>query len=172
MEKPQSINQHVKDLLHREIEKPVLEQLYIAHGVATDQLRRDPETLCQITDAFNHITGQRYDSSTLLRYMINRRKQSDWPRLGTRATKFDSVLNLLSPDQIAVLRQIYLELDIPSDQFLYEPQLIRDIANRFTGLSGTSVPGTTLVAVIIAKRKRGLWVKIREPFVDIEEVAS
>ena len=163
----------IKDLLHPDVEKPALEQLYLAHGVATDQLRRAPQVLREITESFNHIAGRDLDQGLLLRYMINRRKQKDWPTLGGTARKFDSVLDELTPSQMETLRQIYLELDIPSDEFLFQTDLTRRIENRFRGLTGTRVPGYTLVAVIVAKRKRGLWVKIRdEGFGDIGQLAQ
>ena len=115
----------IKDLLHPEVEKPVLEQLYLAHGVATDQLRRAPQVLMEITDGFNHITGRDIDPGLLLRYMFNRRKASDWPKLGPKARKFGSVLHELTPPQLEFLRQIYLELDIPSDEFLFKTSIFR-----------------------------------------------
>lgn len=162
----------IKDLLDPNVEKPVLEQLYLGHGVATDQLRRVPRVLLQITQSFNHITGRDLESALLLRYMMNRRKQKDWPTLGATARRFDSVLDELTSAQMETLRQIYLELDIPSDEFLFRVDLTRKIESRFRGLTGVGIPGYTLVAVIVAKRKRGLWVRIRDVgFGDIAELA-
>ena len=162
----------IKDLLEREVEKPALESLYIAHGVATDQLRRDPETLFRITETFNRITSQAFTTGELLRYMVNRRKVTDWPKLGTKAKKFQSVLNLLTSPQLSILKQIYIELDNTSDELLFEPQLVQEIETRFMGLAGVHIPGSILVAAIVAKRKRGEWVCIREEFGDIEIIAS
>lgn len=162
----------IKDLLDPEVEKPVLERLYVNFGVATDQLRRTPETLAQITSVFNRLTSRNLDSKMLLRYMINRRKAKDWPRLGTAARKLESVLNLLNDSQLDVLRKIYLDLDVPSDELLFDPKLMQTIAKRFEGLSGTRINGPILISAIVAKRKRGLWVKIREPFADIEAIAA
>jgi hypothetical protein len=162
----------IKDLLDPDVEKPVLEQLYLAHGVATDQLRRVPQVLLEMTQSFNHITGRDFDSAILLRYMINRRKRKDWPTLGATARRFDSVLDELTAAQTETLRQVYLELDIPSDEFLFRVELTRKIESRFRGLTGVRIPGYTLVAVIVAKRKRGLWVRIRdEGFGDIAALA-
>jgi hypothetical protein len=162
----------IKDLLDLEVEKPILEQLYIAHGIATDQLRRVPQVLREITDSFNHVSGRDLNSELILRYMFNRRKQSDWPKLGPKARKFESVLNELSSTQIEILRHVYLELDIPSDEFLFKVDLTRRIEQKFEGLSGSRIPGYILVAIIVAKRKRGLWVKIREAnFADIEQLS-
>ncbi|MBW8017989.1 MAG: hypothetical protein FVQ82_17605 [Planctomycetes bacterium] len=160
----------IKDLLDGEIEKPILEGLYLEYGVATDQLQRKPEILIRITRAFNRITSHAFDSGTLLRYMVNRRKQKDWPRLGVSAKKFESVLNLLTSDQLFTLKQIYLDLDIFSDEFLFEPELKQKLEERFAGLTGTHIPGYKLVAAIVAKRKRGEWLRISEDFGDIEMV--
>lgn len=163
----------IKDLLNLNDEKPVLEELYVRYGVATDQLRRDQPTLIAITNAFNRITSRDFSSSLLLRYMVNRRKAKDWPRLGSKAKKFEPVKDLLSDYQAGILRGIYLEMDIPSDEFLIKPDLMREITHRFEGVTGTKVEGATLIAVIMAKRKRGEWVKIREVegFEDIEQIA-
>ena len=162
----------IKDLLDRKVEKPVLERLYIEHGVATGQLRRNPETLRAITVQFNRSTGKNYEQGTLLCYMFNRRKAKDWPRLGPKAKKFPSVLNLLSPADLETLKQIYSDLDITSDNFLFEPKLVQRIVRRFQKQTGKKVSGYILVGIIIAKRKRGLWIRIREPFADIETIAK
>ncbi|MCK4790738.1 MAG: hypothetical protein KAV87_43785 [Desulfobacteraceae bacterium] len=160
----------IKDLLNREVEKPVLEEIYLEFSIATDQLRRAPQTLQKITDAFNRIASRDLDSNILLRYMINRRKAKDWPRLETKAKKLDSVLNKLNASQLEELKQIYLDLDETSDELLFQPDLMRKISMQFEGRTGTKIDAPILIAVIIAKRKRGLWVKIREPFADIEAI--
>lgn len=160
----------IKDLLN-EMEKPILKKLYVTHGVATGQLRRDYATLLAITAAFNRLTSRNDDPDTLLRYMFNRRKQKDWPRLGKKAKKFESVLNLLTDSELAHLRHIYIDLDIASDNLLFSSETMDRISHRFEGLTGKCIPGHILVAVIFAKRKRGLWIRIREEFGDMEAFA-
>ena len=81
-------------------------------------------------------------------------------------------MNLLTSAQLEALKQIYLDLDVPSDEFLFEPNLMREVARRFQGLTGTRYNSSILIASIVAKRKRGLWVKIREPFADIESIGG
>ncbi len=172
MSKKHSLTCPIQDLLDREVEKPVLEGLYKQLGVATDQFQRNHASLVKITRAFNQLTGRDLDEDTLLRYMFNRRKVQDWPKLGTSAKKFQSVLNRLSAEDTAILKNIYLKLDITSDNFLFDSEYISKIARRFKEETGRQIPGPTLVGVIIAKRKRGEWPKIREAFGDIAELRS
>lgn len=156
-------------------EKECLEAIYLSKEVATDQLRRTPDVLAEILDGFHAATSRTEISSGLLmRYIFNRRKKKDWPRLGLRARKFTPVTELLTPSQTATLRQIYEALDLTSDELLFSAGMMRQIATMFHERTGVAIKGSVLVAFIVAKRKRGAWVKIRteRPFGDIGEVAA
>ncbi len=170
-----TLRRSLKDLLDRDVEKPVLEALYLHHGVASDQLRRQPDVLRAITSAFNRIASRDFDEETLLRYIINRRKKTDWPTLGSSAKRFGRVTDLVTDGQLEALRQVYVELDETSDELLYQPALMKRIATLFRKATGKSVEPSVLVAIIMAKRKRGLWATIRTPadaeFADIADVA-
>ena len=169
----------IKDLLDRELEKPTLEKLYVSYRIATDQLRRCPEVLQAIADGFERIASRRIDSGTLLRYMLNRRKDSDWPKLGEKAKRFSmSLLNLLPIELVDTLKRIYVAIDIPLDEYLFRRKLVNELERRYAAETRTGESGDVLVAVMIAYRKRGLWPTIREatpeklrPFGDIDEVA-
>lgn len=160
--------------------KQALEGFYVYHAVPTDQLKRQRGVLRMITDAFNGVCDTRYEPDLLLRYMINRRKNSDWPRLAERARRFESPVSLLTDHQLTVLEDIYVRLDITSDEYLYGAEFSRMLVAEFGKRTAVIMPGPTLVAVIVAKRKRGEWVTIREEvekenkaasgaFTDIEE---
>jgi len=155
-------------------QKESLEAIYLSKEVATDQLRRAPSVLAEIVDAFHAATGRTdIDPGLLLRYIFNRRKLKDWPRLGKRAHRFVSVVGELTERQTAALRIVYESLDETSDKLLFSTALIRRIASMFRESTGTAVAGSLLVAVIVAKRKRGEWVRIRSgerSFGDIAEV--
>lgn len=169
---------HIKDLLDV-TEKAVLEGQYTSYRVATDQLRRCPEVMRAIADGFERITSRRIDAGTLLRYMLNRRKEADWPRLGAKAKRFStSMLDLLPGALVEVLKQIYVAIDIPLDEYLFRRKLVAEIERQYAARTRLSESGDVLVAVMIAYRKRGLLPTIREatpeklrPFADIEEVA-
>lgn len=166
-------NKAIKDLLCRETEKPVLEQLYIDHAVPSGQLRRDSKTLTAITTTFNRIASRDLDEGTLLRYIFNRRKQRDWPRLESRAKKFTSAVHFVAAEHEPILQKIYEQLDESSDDILFDKSVIRTLAQRFHEETDTFVSGPHIVAFIFAKRKRGEWVKTRKTaFSDIDEVAA
>lgn len=172
MKQGRSQRQSLKDLLDH-FERPILEGFYIQQGVAVDQLRtRKPQTLHEIVAAFNRMTGRDFSTNLLLRYMMNRRKQADWPKLGKKAEKFEPLTNLLTSFQLAVLKQIYFDLDTPSDELLFKPTIRQEISKRFEGLTGIRYSSDKLMAVIIAKRKRGLWIKLREAFGDIAQISE
>jgi hypothetical protein len=156
-------------------EKEALEAIYLSREVATDQLRRAPGVLADIVDAFHAATGRTdVDAALLLRYVVNRRKDKDWPRLGNRAQRFAPVTSHLTPSQLSALRTVYETFDQTSDELMFSPRLMRRIAGMFREATGTTVPGSVLVAVTIAKRKRGEWPCIRtsdRAFADIPTVA-
>jgi hypothetical protein len=169
---------HIKDLLDA-TEKRALEKQYTSYRVATDQLRRCPEVMRSIADGFERISSRRIDAGTLLRYMLNRRKEADWPTLGAKAKRFStSLLDLLPAALVEGLKRAYVAIDIPLDEYLFRRKLVAEIERRYATETGSSESGDVLVGVMIAFRKRGLWPTIREatpeklrPFADIEEVA-
>ena len=112
----------IKDLLDAE-EKRALEAIYKGFRVPTDQLRRASDVLRAIAAAFERSTSRRIETGVLLRYMFNRRKDKDWPKLGRRAEKFPSLLNLLRPDQIAALEKVYGQIGRPVDEYQFRPAL-------------------------------------------------
>ena len=168
----------IKDLLDREVEKPVLQRFYLTYRVATDQLCRCPEVLQSIADGFERVTSHRIDPGTLLRYMVNRRKEADWPTLGAQAKRIStSLLDLLPANSVDELKRIYESIDIPLDEYLFRRKLVLEIERRYSLATRSDESGDVLVAVMMAYRKRGMWPTIREAtteklraFADIDEV--
>lgn len=165
----------LKDLLTPD-QKESLEAIYLSQEVASDQLRRDSVALGGIVDTFQAATGREdIDAGLLLRYIFNRRKQKDWPRLGARAKQFEPVEKLLTSPELAALETVYQQMDETSDNLLFSTAMMRRVAERFREATGQSRPGSVLVAVIVAKRKRRQWVRLREgnrAFADIAKVAK
>lgn len=168
----------MKGLLDPE-EKRALEGIYNGFRVPTDQLRRCPDVLSAIAAAFERTTSRNLPPGIMLRYMFNRRKEADWPKLGARAKKFQALLDLLPAEHLTALMKIYEEMKRPVDEFQFRPALARDLSDRFFKATGVSESGEVLSAVMTARRKRGLWPALFEekiteqaekPFSDIAEV--
>ena len=165
----------LQDLLTQD-QKASLEAIYLSHAVATDQLRRAPDVLADILDGFHAATGRvEIDAGLLLRYMFNRRKLKDWPTLKKRAQKFEPVESKLTTSELAALQEVYESLGETSDNLLFSTGMIRRVAQQFRELTGKTIAGSVLLAVIVSKRKRGEWLCLRngeKAFRDIGEVAK
>lgn len=160
-------------------DKLCLEELYLRYAIATDQLDRNRVVLGRITSAFRRLTGRDEDTKELLRYMINRRKNKDWPRLGERARRFPAALKELLEGEIGILSSIYTAINVPLDEYLLRDNLPRQLTDAFTARTGRFLPASTLVAAMMAHRKRGLLPCLEEektaaaqnqPFADIDDV--
>lgn len=158
-------------------DKYTLQQIYVAYQTPTDQLRRNPELLKSIAEAFTLASGLVIEPGALLRYMFNRRKNKDWPKLGDRALKFQPPTKTLVKEDIDTLRQIYQKLTIPVDEYLFTDKFVHKLSDLFTKATGKIVGGWQLAAVMMSKRKSGEWVKSTDktpltakPFSDIMEV--
>ena len=161
-------------------ELDVLEGFYLHFAVPTDQLKRNPVVLGRIVASFNRMTGRDDSTAELLRYMINRRKNKKWPKLGDRAKKFESALGAIREvDGVGLLCAEYSRSGIPLDEYLFRPSLANDLARSFAQKVSTVFPAQTLVAALMALRKRGLLprvaeektTRVAEPFADIHVVA-
>lgn len=136
-------------------QKLCAEELYLHYAVPTDQLRRKPTVLLAITAAFCNMTGLSVEPAELLRYMMNRRKNRDWPRLGDRAHRFPQALESLSDKHRAALCGIYQDLGITSDEILLRATLAKRLVDAFATRTGRILPAHILVPALFQLRKRG-----------------
>lgn len=164
-------------------QKLCLEELYLHYAVATDQLRRAPAVLNKIAAAFCGMTGIDADPPELLRYMMNRRKNGDWPCLGARARRFPQAVRALTEHQLSLLKDSYVELDVTSDEILLQPAFAKRFCALFAQRAGAILPAHTLIPALFQLRKRGQLPTIREEvakenkaaaeaFADIAEVVK
>lgn len=137
-------------------DKCCLEELYLYHAIPTDQLRRNPVALGRIVAAFHRLTGRDDEAPELLRYMINRRKNRDWPCLGENARQFTPALRELLDGELDLLVDAYTVIRIPLDEYLLRDNLPKKLASAFAAAAGRFVKAATLVAALMAHRKRGL----------------
>lgn len=156
-------------------EDALLKALYKQYRIPTDQYKRRPEDLRRFTDQWNMLTDRSDQPGELLHYMVTERKKGNWPRLGRDHEKVETLPeDVLSEKEWADLKGVYVELGIGSDNYGYDHELRRELAERFATRTGRIVSGHILMAAIEAKRKRGEWVKLGsddEPFADMDAIA-
>lgn len=157
-------------------EEDMLKFLYVRQNIPTDQYKRRPEALRELTTRFNALTERSDELDDVLHYMITRRKAGKWPRLGAAHSRLPSVpQDLLTPDEWKILEEIYLDINKGSDNYAYDAGLRRKLAQRFSASAGRFVAHRTLCAALERRRKEGLLPKITDrppaPFADMDSVA-
>lgn len=157
-------------------DREMLQFLYVRQKIPTDQYKRRPEALRKLTDRFNALTERNDKADDLLHFMISQRKQGKWPKLGTAHRKLARVpLDLLTAEEWKILDEIYLDMNVGSDNYAYNVELRRELARRFSASAGRFLPERTLCAALERRRKEGslprLTDKPEKPFGDIDAVA-
>jgi hypothetical protein len=140
-------------------EKRTLEELYIRKRVPTDQFKERPDALAMLVDDWCKLTGRVEAVDEVARYMINRRKNHDWPTLGDDHLPSPQHEELTA-DERDILVQIYVE-DVlvfgRASDILSSDEQIRDLVSReFAAKTNRIVPGLRLAAILEAMRKGGL----------------
>jgi len=157
-------------------DRDMLKFLYVRQRIPTDQYKRRPEDLRKLTDRFNALTERSDEPDDLLHFMVSQRKQGKWPKLGSVHRKLARVpLDLLTADEWDILDEIYLDMNVGSDNYAFDAELRREFARRFSASAGRFVPARTLSAALERRRKEGslprLTEKPPEPFSDMDAVA-
>lgn len=157
-------------------EKEMLKFLYVRQKIPTDQYKRRPEELRKLTDRFNALTERNDKADDLLHFMISQRKQGKWPKLGSAHRKLARVpLDLMTAEKWKILDEIYLDINVGSDNYAYNVELRRELARRFSISAGRLLPARKLCAALERRRKEGslprLSDKPEKPFGDIDAVA-
>lgn len=161
-------------------ENELLRTLYREENIPTDQYPQRPDDLLRLVSNWNGFTGRSETAPDVLHYMVTKRKNGQWERLG-RATSSRLAPQSLafSPDEFGQLDAIHEELQIPSDSFALNPEYADKLKNEFARRTGRIVPGMILAAAMVYRRKignlAGLRPKVNEQsigFKDIDEIAQ
>ena len=157
-------------------DKETLKFLYVRQKIPTDQYKRRPEALLKLTDRFNSLTERNDKADDLLHFMISQRKQGKWPKLGTAHKKLARVpLDVMTTEEWKILDEIYLDMNVGSDNYAYNVELRSELARRFSASAGRFLTARTLCAALERRRKEGslprLSDKPEKPFGDIDAVA-
>jgi hypothetical protein len=156
-----------------------LRQLYRFYKVTTDNLPRVPRILGDLAGQFDALTDRNDSPEDLLHYMVTRRKDGLWEKLG-RVPQPEEAYSVvkLDAEHWPHLDAIYEELQIGSDNFAFDEDLAAKFSREFARRTGRVVPALVLAAAVIARRKNS-GLKTLKPkkdendlgFRDIDEVA-
>lgn len=158
----------------------LLQTMYYEANIPTDQFARRPRRLREFVRVWNEGTGRNDSPEEVLHAMITRRKRpKDRPGrlepLGPKHKRLRSPgADILTEEQWIVLDAIYLDLGVGSDNFVFDPDLKRQLVDEFLRRTRDHIPATKLVAALVARRKGGFLSRISEGdvgFRDIDEVA-
>lgn len=161
-------------------EDELLRALYREFGVPTDQCPQRPDDLTNLVESWNNLTGRSESAPDVLHYMVTRRKNGQWERLGRNAGgEFARPKVDLSHEELKHLDDIHEELQIASDNFALNADLAQTLQEEFARRAGRIVPAMILAAAIINRRKAGALATLKPKpderdlgFSDIGQVGS
>ena len=158
----------------------LLRTLYRELGIPTDQFPQRPDDLTRLVNTWNGFTGRNESPQDVLHYMVNKRKNGQWERLGrTAGNGFAPQRLTFSPDELEQLDAIHEELQIASDNYAINPDAAKKLREEFACRTGRVVPEMILAAAMVYRRKNGNLTTLRPKadehdlgFSDINQVAT
>jgi hypothetical protein len=147
-------------------ERKVLEDLYLQFRIPVDQFESRPDELAKFTQEFNELTGRVEVSGELIRFMRNRRKNSDWLTLDGNHL-VTPPLPPLTAEETILLIQIYKAnvTDVfgnCTDVLAHNSDIADIIVSEFAQAAGRVVPAHVLVTKLTALRKRGMLDRVED----------
>lgn len=161
-------------------EDELLRTLYREFNIPTDQYPQRPEDLIRLVATFNNLTGRKELGPEILHYMITRRKNGDWERLGRDAGNgFSRPRVAFTEEELKHLDAIHEELQIASDNFALNSDLAEKLQREFARRTNRIIPSMILAAEMINRRKVGALATLKPKaddqdlgFSDMNEVAK
>lgn len=142
-------------------EERLLRTMYYEALVPSDQYARRPGFLRRFTAVWNEATGRSDTPEELTHWIVTRRKRPHGrpgrlEAIGDNHKRLRSPgRDVLTPEQWEALTEAYRELNVASDNFVFDAELRRQLELRFVELTGEHVSATVLVAALITLRKEG-----------------
>lgn len=158
-------------------EDELLRTLYRQLSLPTDQYPHRPDDLLRLVGMWNAFTGRNESAPDILHYMITKRKNKQWEKLGRAETKGTAPQRLsFSAEELDHIDAIHEELQIPSDNYAINPDASKKLQEEFARRTGRIVPPMILSAAMIYRRKNGNLATLKPKtdlgFSDIDQVGS
>src|SRR5277367_5587214 len=104
-------------------EEELLRTLYREYEIPTDQYPHRPDDLSRLVETWNGFTGRKEPGPEVLHYMVTKRKNGEWERLGRKAgSGFAPQRLTFTPEEFGQLDAIHEELQIASDRYALNPE--------------------------------------------------
>lgn len=142
-------------------EERLLRTMYYGALVPTDQYSRRPAFWRGFTAIWNNATERDDSREEVLHWLVTRRKRPHGrsgrlEAIGESHKRLCSLdPDVLTKEQWETLAKIYREINVGSDNFVFDVKLSKRLVELFLESTGEHVPATTLVAALIARRKDG-----------------
>lgn len=161
-------------------EDELLRTLYREYNVPTDQFPQRADDLIRLVATWNGFTGRNEAAPDVLHYMVNKRKNGQWERLGRTAGSGSAPQRLtFSAEELTQFDAIHEELQIASDNYALNPEAANKLQAEFARRTGRIVPAMILAAAMVYRRKNGNLTTLRPKsdeqdlgFSDIDQVAN
>ena len=161
-------------------EDELLRTLYRDFNIPTDQYPQRPDDLTLLVSTWNSLTGRNELPPDVLHYMITKRKDGLWERLGRDAGKdFTPVAISFTKEEFGHLDAIHEEFQIASDNYALNSDAADRLQKEFARRSGRIIPAMILAAAMIGRRKAGALATLKPkssdegvPFADLDEAAN
>ncbi|MBX3420667.1 MAG: hypothetical protein KF752_03835 [Pirellulaceae bacterium] len=161
-------------------EDKVLRDLYTQANIPSDQYPQRNEELESLVADWNSICCREEAPADLLHYMVTKRKNGQWVRLGrTSCERLKNVSEGLSEEELQTLDAIHEDLQIASDRFALDSELSKQLQTEFAKRTGRIYPPLLLAAAMIRRRKAGTLATLRptrtdqdSAFADIDKVVG
>jgi hypothetical protein len=161
-------------------EEALLRTLYREFDIPSDQYPQRPDDLERLVVTWNSLTGRTEAAPDVLHFMISKRKQGKWERLGREGRTQSAGLPFAFTDaDLKHLDAIHEELQIASDNFALNSDAAKKLQEEFARRTGRVVPPMILAARMIHRRKIGALATLKPKsdeqdlgFSDIDQVAK
>jgi hypothetical protein len=146
-------------------EKDLLKHLYLQFGIPRDQYDRRPMDLRRFTREWNALSGRHDSGPELIHYIRTQQKQKLWVTFdGNHQQQPFVELPALADHQWATFNDIYLNINIASDNYSYDLGLVKRFIATFAGRTGCNLSPRELLIALIDRRKDGLLPRLEKPF--------
>jgi hypothetical protein len=161
-------------------EEELLRTLYRDFNIPTDQYPQRPDDLVRLVTSLNDLTGRTESPPDVLHFMITKRKDGKWEKLGRNAGgNYTPPEVSFTEEDNKHLDSIHEEFQIASDNYALNADAAKRLQDEFARRTGRIVPAMVLAAAMISRRKAGALATLKPKaddhgigFSDIDKIAN